>query len=77
MPAWLISLLLSLALKLGLPWLLQKFPWIPAEIAQIIQDLIDKINGLKAEKKELVLNAHKEIKRACEGPLCPTDTKYS
>lgn len=39
MPAWLISLLVSLAFKIGMPLLLKRFPGIPQWVVDIILKL--------------------------------------
>jgi hypothetical protein len=46
MPVWL-SILISIAVKLGMPWLLKLFPWLPASIAVEIQSLIGSLTKAK------------------------------
>lgn len=75
MPAWLISFLISLAVKFGVPFLLSKMPWIPDEVKKIIEDLIGKLAGHKAERTDLVQQAKKDIQKACEGVACKPDLK--
>ena len=69
MPAWLIQLLITLAINFGLPWLLKKFPWIPPEVRKIIEDLINKLKDHKEQKEVLVSEAKQKV-RECYGPNC-------
>ena len=84
MPAWLINLLVTFAVKFGLPWLLdllaKKFPWLPAEVTAAIKELVEKLTGAKEVRKEakreataLRLAALKKARKrivACYGPSC-------
>jgi hypothetical protein len=66
MPAWLLNLLIKLAIDFGLPFLLKKFPWIPGEVKQIIEELLAQIkeaNGQKAEVRRVKVEAKREAKR--------------
>lgn len=71
MPFWL-TIIINLALRFGVPWLLKKFPFLPPNIREIIEKLIGDLDVKKAEKKELVAKAKAEIK-ACTGPNCPVE----
>lgn len=62
MPIWLINIIISFALKLGMAFLLKKFPGIPDEIRQIIQEMIDAIKSSPGDKDEIVKNAKVKIK---------------
>lgn len=75
MPAWLLSFLISLAIKLGMPFLLKLFPNLPPGIAAIIQKLIEDLSAHSATKTALVAQAKTDIKQACSGVGCPTDLK--
>lgn len=75
MPGWLISLLISLVLKLGVPWLLRRFPGLPPGIREILEKLIEDLRQAKADKQELVKKAKQDIKDKCSGVGCPTDLK--
>lgn len=74
MPGWLIMILVNLALKFGVPWLLKKFPWLPPNIAEIIEDLVGKVKGAKATKKEAYKEAKRKI-RECQGTACAPQVK--
>lgn len=58
MPAWLISLLVSIFLKVGLPalldWLKKRFPWIPLPmVMDILSDHVKGEKDIKTSKKVL------------------------
>jgi len=44
-PAWLINLLVSLAIKIGLPYVAKLFPWLPKEILAIIEELLNDLTN--------------------------------
>ncbi len=69
MPAWIIQLIVTLAVRLGLPWVLKKFPGIPAEVQKVIEELLENLTQHKSEKKVLVSEAKKKIS-ACYGDTC-------
>lgn len=50
MAPWL-SILISIAVKLGIPWLLKAFPWIPASVVAEVQALIDALTQQKLANK--------------------------
>ncbi len=50
MPAWLITLLINLALKWGWNWLVQRFPWLPKEVKDEIQNAVNNIKKAKTLK---------------------------
>jgi hypothetical protein len=57
MPPFLLNLLLSLALKWGIPlvlsWLKEKFPKLPinAQLIQVLEEHVEQHDELKAETK--------------------------
>lgn len=71
MPAWLIQLIVTLALQFGLPFVQKLFPKLPPEVIALIQALIEKLLGHKEEKKTLIQDTKKQI-AACFGDNCPT-----
>ena len=71
MPTWLLPIinwLIGLAIQYGIPWLVAKFPWLPANISKILQDLVDALEGHKATGQELKDQAKARIK----SELCGT-----
>lgn len=72
MPFW-VSILVTLALKFGLPWLLKRFPWIPVEVREIVEDAVKKVNELKRAKEEAIQGARERAKE-CYGTGCPPNT---
>lgn len=73
MPVWMINLLISLAVKWGLPWLLAKFPLLPPWLEQIIEKIIEDLKQENADKKQIIKEAHNQVRQACSGSACPTD----
>lgn len=69
MPAWLIQLIITLAVKFGLPWILKKFPGIPPEVMKVIEELLGNLATHKEEKAKLVAEAKEKV-AACYGPEC-------
>lgn len=67
MPAIIVQILITLALKFGLPWILTKFPGIPASVIQIIEKLIEDLQNHKMAKKELLDQAKEKALNACKG----------
>ncbi len=45
MPGWLINIIVTIAVKVGLPWVIKKFPGIPQEILAVIVQLIEDLNN--------------------------------
>lgn len=75
MPAWLISFLISIAIKFGMPWVLKKFPWVPMEVVTLIEELLEKLKIHKQEKVELIRTTKEKAKEICIGAACPAETK--
>ncbi len=65
MPVWLINLLVSLAIKVGLPYLLKAFPWIPQEVMAIINKLIEDLKDPKlsnsVSRKKALAKVRKQL----------------
>lgn len=80
MPAWLLSMLLNLVLKIGIPllldWLKKVFPNlpIPANLAPILTEYVAEVRANKSSIKQAKANAKKKIME-CYGTACPMDTK--
>lgn len=68
MPVWL-HILVSIALKLGMPWLLKMFPWIPESVIAELQKLIDALSEDKkahrASRANKIRSAKVRIQRSC------------
>jgi hypothetical protein len=78
MPGWILSLIISFALRLGLAWLIKRFPNLPPEILDLLEDLISKKQDPRLsteEKKQAEAETRKKIKEVCTGVGCPSDTK--
>jgi len=64
MPAWLIQLLVSLAIKFGIPWLVTKLPWIPTEVVSIINELLENLKDPKVSDSAAKKMAKAQIRAA-------------
>lgn len=73
MPQWLLSLLIKLALSVGLPAAMKYVPGISGEVWKIIEEILRHI--LEAEDKpQAVRNLRAKVKE-CTGAGCPVDLK--
>jgi hypothetical protein len=75
MGGWLISLIISFALRFGLAWLVKRFPWLPPGVVEILEELLTNLKMKKMEKKQAVREAKAKIKKVCTGTACPTELK--
>lgn len=76
MPIWLITFLLNLVLRFGIPfivnWFKRRFGFaMNSQVAQILSDYADeaRVNKVLAREKA------KEKLKACTGIACPPETK--
>lgn len=79
MPIWLWKLIFSIALKLGVPFLLKRFPWVPKEVLQILEELMSDLKLSKATKRTAYSRAKTKM-RECSGgsgTACGEDLKKS
>lgn len=72
MPAWLISLLIKLAMAIGLPLLKSAFPSVGAQVWAIIEDILNHLKTT-ANPVQSVADIHAAVK-SCTGVGCPADT---
>ena len=72
-PSWLVSLLLKLAMNLGLPWLMQRFTFVPKEVWAFIVDALNHINS--AEDKPAAAEQLREGIREVKETLDASRTK--
>lgn len=76
----LLGILLNLAIKFGLPyvldWLHKRFLWLPqGAFTQIMQELAAKLAEHNAAKQGHVTDAVDRVKKECLGVACPMDLK--
>lgn len=77
MPAWLLSFIISMALKLGIAWLMRRFPNLQQRFPilwAILSELIKKVESGEMSRQEAEIEAHKRIKKECFGVACSTPT---
>lgn len=78
MPGWLIGWVISLLVKFGLAWLVKKLPWIPAEVIELLKELLTKKQdpALSVEEKRVAeKETRRRIRRVCIGVGCSPDLK--
>lgn len=68
MPNWIINMLVNLAVKIGLPWLMKKFPGLPSEVWALIEGILSYIHA--ADDKSQALAQVKAAVKVCEGISC-------
>lgn len=61
MPQWLIQWVLHIALKFGVPAILNHLPWLPVEIKTIIQELLKKLEEHQSDILDTVEDAKLKI----------------
>lgn len=71
MPAWLISIIINVALRLGLLGLARLFPGLPQGVREIIEELIAALQS-GVNKDHAVTQAKVKIKKVCQGDKCAT-----
>lgn len=77
MPAWLLSFIISMALKFGVAWLMKQFPNLQTRFPilwAILSELIQKVESGELTRQEAEKQAHDRIKKECFGVGCPVDT---
>jgi hypothetical protein len=78
MSGWLINLLITMVLKIGLPavldWLRKRFPdWFPV-VGPILSDYVTEVKETKTAKRDAVERAKQKL-RECSGIGCPPNLK--
>ena len=62
MPTWLINLFVTIAIKIGVPWLIKKFPWIPSNVVDVINELIDELKKPEVSNSVAKKQAIRKVK---------------
>lgn len=68
MPQWLITLLVKLAVAVGIPYLAKKFPNLPKEVWDMIEQIIKFINA--SPDPAAATRTIQEKVNECTGPQC-------
>lgn len=78
MPSWLIPVL-KVAISIGSPYLLELIKKLiaklPAEVVEIINDLINGIKSPTIDTRQARAEAKARFKRHCDGVGCSPETK--
>lgn len=72
MPSWLIELLVTLAAKVGIPYLTEKLNWVPKEFWAIVQDVLSHIKS-QPDKTAAVQSVRAQLQ--CAGIGCAPELK--
>lgn len=70
-PQWLVTLLVALAKKVGLPLLLKLWPGLPSEVVQLIDAILSFVHG-SPDKPAAVRKVKESLttEKPCEGMEC-------
>lgn len=74
MPAWLLQILITIAIKIGVPALLKYFPGVPQQVVDIINQLLDSLKDPKQSNSAAKKIAISSVKDFCTTG-CESDTK--
>lgn len=78
MPAWLINIIVSLAIKVGIPWVVQHIPGIPQAVIDIITQLLNDLNNPKVSNsaaKKMAVAQVKALREQASGVARSPETK--
>ena len=75
MPAWILSMIIPLAIRLGVSFVLKRFPGIPPEVRAILESLQLKLKTPGVSNSGAKKQAVADFKAYCEGTGCPTGLK--
>lgn len=75
MPAWLIQIIVTLAIKFGVPYIVKLFPKIPDQVIDIIDTLLEQLKDPNVSDSSAKKTALYSIKAHCEGVACPPSPK--
>lgn len=75
MPAWILNLLIQLAIKVGVPALVKYFPKIPSEIIAIINELIDALKQPEVSNSAAKKSAMAKVRSQLQVSPQPQDLK--
>lgn len=73
MPAFLIQMLVSLVLRFGMAWLLKRFPGIPDEVKQIVEETAGELSKHKEARRKTLRRARARVS-GCVGPSCKVES---
>lgn len=74
MAPWLLSFIISMALKFGLAWVLKRFPDLQTKFPvlwAILEELVSKVKEAKGMHEDAKREAHLRIQKECFGVACP------
>lgn len=89
-PAWVLDLIIKLAIQFGIPWIIANIgkipfigPWLaknlPANLREILEELIKSVGGAKMEARTVArtakAKARSRIKAECLGVACLPEVK--
>jgi hypothetical protein len=74
MPSWLIQILVTIAIKVGIPYLAKLIPGIPQSVIDVIEQLLSDLQDPKKSNSASKKRALKRIKEVHRGVGSPPDT---
>lgn len=73
---WLLKLLIDLAIRMGLPYLMQKWAWIPSEIWAMVSAALEALAKSQDKPARIaVMNELNAKLRECHGSFCAPEVK--
>lgn len=73
--AWLVPLLIRLAVSLGVPYVMKKFPGVPAELIQLLEEIAKHIHS--SDNPAAALDNVRKAVRECTGTGCAPEPQRS
>lgn len=75
MPAFLINLLITLAIRFGIPLILRRFPGLPAGVKEILEEFLESLKVNRRDRKAAEERAKARLKNECFGIECEIPPK--
>lgn len=72
MPDWLVKVLMTLAIQLGIPLAKTLLKWVPQAFWDAVEEMLKHLT-FTVDDPEPVAEEFKKRTRECIGPICPTD----
>lgn len=74
MPVWLINVIITIAIKVGLPWVVQHIPGIPQAVIDVIKKLLEDLQKPDVSNSAAKKQALAAVRDLQVSPSAP-DTK--
>lgn len=75
MPPFLINLLITLAIRFGLPFILRKFPGLPAGVKEMLEEFLESLKVNRRDRRAAEERLKTRLKTECFGVECEIPLK--